>query len=267
MAQKPAWLALAESDVGLSEVTGSKDNPLILKMFADCGHPEVDHDETAWCAARVGSCLVRAGLPTPPKAVNLMARSYLNYGTPCEPKPGAIAVWARGRPPSGHVNIVVDVLGDGTIRCIDGNSGNRVAYTTRNAKDALAFRWPVSATKKDLKAAGSTEIAAAGAMKQVVVATLGTAGSGAAITAAQAPPAATVLPDIGSLPDLSQASDQVSHVNTLLEGVSALGKLVFASPWLAPAVLLCGVVWYLAVRVERQRIAKAAAGVALSGEV
>ena len=65
------------NEQGTKEVKGQKDNPKIVQYFADVGHSWVKDDETAWCAAFVGSCLEKAGL-TSTRALN--ARSYLKWG-------------------------------------------------------------------------------------------------------------------------------------------------------------------------------------------
>jgi uncharacterized protein (TIGR02594 family) len=143
---EPNWLTIAVENVGLKEVSGRDDNPTIMQFYKDCGHPEIEHDETAWCAAFVGACLKRAGKPvSKPVELNLMARSYLKYGTPTKPRPGAVFVMARGKPPSGHVGFVVDVHDDGTMRTLEGNVSNQVKYARRPISDAIGFRWPPEA--------------------------------------------------------------------------------------------------------------------------
>jgi hypothetical protein len=48
MTTEPKWLALARSEIGTKEAPGTGDNPAVVRMYADAGHPEVKHDETAW---------------------------------------------------------------------------------------------------------------------------------------------------------------------------------------------------------------------------
>lgn len=267
-ATTPPWLLSARSALGVQEIAGPRDNPQILAMYAACGHPHIDADEVAWCAALVGSCLAENGLPLPPRATNLMARSYLTYGTKlAAPKPGAIAVWERGKPPFGHVNIVEHVdLKAGTVVCIDGNVGNRVTRTTRQISDALAFRWPVAAEKRDLIAAGSTELVMAAALKRVAIGG-GTvsAASAAASTATAPPPPAPVTPSISDF-DLDAASGHIDTVQTIMEHANELGKLAFNHPWLAFAAVGCLAAYWIGSNWERSRLQRAAAGHALSVE-
>ncbi|MEZ5776014.1 MAG: hypothetical protein R3D33_15310 [Hyphomicrobiaceae bacterium] len=83
---EPRWLTLARGEIGVAEKPGAADDPRILAYYRDAGHPEIRHDEVAWCAAFVGACLKRSGIaPTG----SLMARSYLRWGQPlARPRPG-----------------------------------------------------------------------------------------------------------------------------------------------------------------------------------
>lgn len=141
----PPWLKAAFKDNGLREIAGAKHNPRVIEMFRKAGHPEVSDDETAWCAAAVGCWLYEGGMKN---TGSLMARSYATYGIGLPrnrlyPR-GAIVVWPRGRPPSGHVNLVL--ADDGTtLTCIGGNQSPApgAVSISRTAKAAvLAVRWP-----------------------------------------------------------------------------------------------------------------------------
>ena len=123
-AADPEYIKLAFADLGMSETPGPRHSKRVLEMFRHAGHPEVKNDETAWCAAAVGAWLREAGYPN---TGSLMARSYVRYGrkldtTKSIPR-GAICVWPRGAPPSGHVNLCLEDDGS-TLTCIGGNQGN-----------------------------------------------------------------------------------------------------------------------------------------------
>lgn len=142
---EPAWLQKAIEHLGTAETPGRDNNPVIMQFYKDCGHKEIEYEDTAWCAAFVGSCLKRSGKqPATPTELNLMARSYLKYGVPlAKPRPGAIAVWPRGKPPSGHVGFVVSVdEAKGTVKTIEGNASNRVKYGSHKIGEAIGYRWP-----------------------------------------------------------------------------------------------------------------------------
>jgi uncharacterized protein (TIGR02594 family) len=148
----PQYLKVAIRQLGLSEIQGPAHEKRVVAMYAASGHPEVKDDETAWCAAFVGWCLKQAGLSN---TGNLMARSYVRYGRGLDinkPAPrGAIAVWPRGKPPSGHVNFVLN--DDGTyLTCIGGNQGNGrgggVTVTKDRKANVIALRMPILAHAK-----------------------------------------------------------------------------------------------------------------------
>jgi uncharacterized protein (TIGR02594 family) len=145
---EPLWLAKAIEHIGTAEISGAANNETIMSFYKACGHNGIEYETTAWCAAFVGACLKRAGKPVAqPVELNLMARSYLKYGTKlAKPVPGCIAVWPRGKPPSGHVGFVVSVdEAKGTIRTVEGNVSDQVMYKTHKITDALGYRWPPEA--------------------------------------------------------------------------------------------------------------------------
>jgi uncharacterized protein (TIGR02594 family) len=271
MSTEAPWLDDALSRLGQKEVPGkAKNNPKIMECFVDCGHDierEGLTDETAWCAAGAGSCLVRAGYPIPPTDTNLMARSYCSYGVKCEPKRGAIGVWARGKYPFGHVGFITKVYANGNCDLAAGNMGNqwKIAKGEYNVKKALAIRWPVAPTPKALKAAGSTEIKEADLLQKAAVAApvLGTVGTIAEKTVNAAPP----VPEPGVLDQLKTLAEPVGVIQTVTEGTVAMGNLLMANLWLIGVIGLSGVVWYIAAKRKKKRLEKHAAGVPLSQEV
>lgn len=139
----PKWLALARGEVGTKEWPGPSSNPTVEQYYLDAvGHRQ--RDDVPWCMAFVGAMVRRAGYVPPP---TLMARSALTWPGAIKlsaPIPGAIVVFPRGRPPSGHVAIV-DQVGPGWIDVIGGNQSdmvNRKRFPTRNV---LGYRWPPGA--------------------------------------------------------------------------------------------------------------------------
>lgn len=136
----PPHLKAAFSRLGISEVD---DAHLVLAMFAAAGHPEIKNASTTpWCAAFVRWCLIQAGIDA---RGSLMARSLATFGRGLPrneliPR-GAIAIWPRGAPPSGHTDFVLH--DDGTyVTCIDGNVGDHVTITHRRKSEALCYRMP-----------------------------------------------------------------------------------------------------------------------------
>jgi len=143
-----SYYELAKSELGLSEVHGAKDNPRIVKMFADVGHSWVDNDETAWCAAAVGSWLERSGIKGTGK---LNARSYLDWGDEVDledARPGDVVIFSRGDPNGwqGHVALFESNLGQ-FIKVLGGNQGNKVSIANYATSRLLGVRRPRTADK------------------------------------------------------------------------------------------------------------------------
>lgn len=135
-----AILESAGEYLGLQEWPGAKQNPDIVEMFRAVGH-RVESDETAWCAAFVGSVLASLGLPHTGK---LNARSYQTYGAPVrtqDARPGDIVVLWRGSPTSwqGHVAFFVEFKGDKVI-LRGGNQGNKVSDAAYPMDRIIAIR-------------------------------------------------------------------------------------------------------------------------------
>jgi uncharacterized protein (TIGR02594 family) len=137
---QPKWLSEAWRELGQREVSGAGDNPRVMALYRDAGHAEIQHDETAWCAAFAGACLARAGLKG---SGSLMARSYLNWGEDAhEPRTGAIAVLSRaGDPASGHVGFLLGET-DNNVILLGGNQGDAVSVAAFPRARLLGLRWP-----------------------------------------------------------------------------------------------------------------------------
>lgn len=136
-----SWLNIAKKFLGTKEIKGAKDNPLIIKMYQDVGHSWVNHDETAWCAAFVGSVLKNDGLPY---LQTLTARDYLNYGKRLsKPKEGAIVIFWRDSKNSwkGHVGFVTKWT-DKYVWCLGGNQRDSVSEVRMSRDKVLGYRWP-----------------------------------------------------------------------------------------------------------------------------
>ena len=137
---QPRWLALAWDDLGVAETPGAQHTQPVLAYYADVGHAQISTDETAWCAAFLGSCLQRAGIAS---TRSLLARSYLDWGEPApSPRIGAIAVLSRGNDPAlGHVGFVVGST-PADIILLGGNQGDAVTVEVFSRARLLALRWP-----------------------------------------------------------------------------------------------------------------------------
>jgi uncharacterized protein (TIGR02594 family) len=168
---EPKWLTLARAEIGTHEITGARDNPKIISYYADAGHPEINHDEVAWCAAFACAMLQRAGEHSPK---TLSAREFVRWGKKLDkPKLGCICVFSRGDPRSyqGHVGFYAGEE-DGNILLLGGNQGDAVSISQHSKVNLLGYRWPVqagnSSTMKSVAAAvAGTATAATTAITQV----------------------------------------------------------------------------------------------------
>ena len=131
---------IARLHIGLKEMPGDKDHPDILAMYARVGHGWVEHDEVAWCAAFVGSCLEQAGERS---TRSLTARSYLDWGVPVElpdAQTGDIVIFKRGNSSwQGHVGFLVETRG-ASIAVLGGNQKDAVSVSTYSREDLLGIR-------------------------------------------------------------------------------------------------------------------------------
>jgi uncharacterized protein (TIGR02594 family) len=138
--RQPAWLDHAWAELGQSEVSGPASNARIADYIRRVGHPDVADDATPWCAAFVGACLDRAGIPG---TGSLLARSFLSWGIEAdEPQLGAVAVLSRGADPAlGHVGFLVGTTGD-RLLLLGGNQSDSVSVEGFARDRLLGFRLP-----------------------------------------------------------------------------------------------------------------------------
>jgi uncharacterized protein (TIGR02594 family) len=144
----PAILAAAGRYLGIEEWPGARQNPAVLEFFQKSGNPQINDDETSWCAAFVGAVLAELGLPNTGR---LNARSYLEWGAPvgmAEAKPGDVVVLWRGNPQGwqGHVAFLLGFERE-TVILRGGNQGNRVSDGSYPASRILGIRRAVAASE------------------------------------------------------------------------------------------------------------------------
>lgn len=133
------WLNLARQEIGIKETPGAGNTAAVAAYFkASVGVTYAD--SVAWCAAFVGAMLESTGYAG---THSLMARSYLEWGTPlATPVRGCVVVFKRGAPPSGHVAFVDEVIG-ARLRCIGGNQSDAVTEALFAKSSVLGYRWPL----------------------------------------------------------------------------------------------------------------------------
>ena len=132
------WIVEAEKHVGLAEIKGSEHNPEILQFWKDIKRGGIKTDEIPWCAAFVGACLERAGIPSTRFEGAL---SYLEWGSNLtEPVYGCVVVFARMG--GGHVGFVVGKDENGRLMVLGGNQADAVNIAPFERFRVVAYRWP-----------------------------------------------------------------------------------------------------------------------------
>jgi uncharacterized protein (TIGR02594 family) len=140
----PAWMTLAEAELGTKEIPGARHNPRVVDYFHRAGWKSITDDETAWCAAFVSAILRDAGVLSP---MTVRARDFLKYGSPLDrPVYGCIVVTSRGNiPHQGHVNFFLGLSKDGQhFLGLGGNQSNSVSEAWFPVSSILpgGLRWP-----------------------------------------------------------------------------------------------------------------------------
>lgn len=131
--------------IGIKEMVGKDDHPLILWWLSLCGLQSPVHDETAWCSAYVNGVAWDEGLP---RSMSASARSWLRVGREIaladaivgndvvilkrgkEPQPGPEVIHAPG-----HVGIYA-----GPRRILGGNQSDMVGIGPFDPARVLGVR-------------------------------------------------------------------------------------------------------------------------------
>jgi uncharacterized protein (TIGR02594 family) len=139
------WFDIAMQELGVAELQGEASNPRVVEYLQSTNLPAPlnANDATPWCSAFVNYCVEKAGFEGTNSAG---ARSWLNWGRATDQPPvGAIVVFERGDPPSGHVAFLMEDVGDG-VKVLGGNQGNRVSIQLFKKKkkgaNLLSYRIP-----------------------------------------------------------------------------------------------------------------------------
>lgn len=134
------WFEIARAEIGQSELPGDQDNPRILEYLRSTSldADAASHDETHWCSAFMNWVFEEAGYAGTDSA---WAKSWMNWGRAIrEPVRGCVAVFTREG--GGHVALFDADNGDGTIRVLGGNQGNRVCFANYPKSRLLGYRMP-----------------------------------------------------------------------------------------------------------------------------
>jgi len=140
-AGEPVWMTIARKLIGQREIPGPKHNSWIASSWGRLGATWFNDDETPWCGLFAAHCLDAAGLAIPKPSLFPRAKAWLDWGKPCAPAPGAIAVF--GRDGGGHVGFLAGE-GSGNYYVLGGNQSNAVSIAPIARNRALGYRWPAS---------------------------------------------------------------------------------------------------------------------------
>jgi len=114
---------------------------------------------TLWCADFMNYVFRQAGGKG---TQSRSSRSFLQYGKKLDgPRVGAIAIFSRGGPNTGHVGVVRGTDGDGNPIVVSGNHGPTVKEAVYPKHKVIAYVMPPSYVLEDMAAA-----ARAAALKQ-----------------------------------------------------------------------------------------------------
>ena len=133
---------------GIKEISGIKDNPMILAMLKlDGDWPE--HDEVPWCSAFVNYVCWLLRLP---RSKSLRARSWLGVGHRIDLEDARVGfdvvILSRGDPPQpgpdvedapGHVGFYAG-HDDTYVQILGGNQGNTVSVKSFRKDRLLGVR-------------------------------------------------------------------------------------------------------------------------------
>lgn len=133
---------LAQRFVGIAEISGEKNHPLVSWWLSLCGFGLDAPDEIPWCSAFLNGLAWELRLP---RSKSAAARSWLDIGRPIKLEEARaeadVVVFRRGSDEkSGHVGLYAGVRKDGMVLVLGGNQGNSVSISPYPAGDLLGVR-------------------------------------------------------------------------------------------------------------------------------
>lgn len=135
---EPRWLSEARRDVGVRELPGKADSPVIQRWLRDLKAWWTD-DATPWCGVAVAHWMRRAGVEPPKHWYRALA--WADWGARLgRPALGAVVVYRRSG--GGHVGLVVGTDAAGRILTLGGNQGDAVSIAPFDRQRVVAYRWP-----------------------------------------------------------------------------------------------------------------------------
>jgi len=136
---EPSWLSYGREFLGLKEIPGIKNEPVIVQWWQRMRSWFRD-DETPWCGLFVAICMSECGIKTPPTFFRALSWKDWGFSLP-NPEVGCVVVFSRTG--GGHVGFVVGEDQNGNLMVLGGNQGNRVSIVAFPRDRVVGYRWPV----------------------------------------------------------------------------------------------------------------------------
>jgi uncharacterized protein (TIGR02594 family) len=131
---------LAQRYIGVKELSGTHNHPLISWWLSLCYYSLDAPDEIPWCSAFVNGIAWELRLP---RSKSAAARSWLNVGIPVfmhDARVGDIVIFKRNdNPAQGHVGFYAGIEGSNVI-ILGGNQSNSVCLAKFPQGDVLGVR-------------------------------------------------------------------------------------------------------------------------------
>lgn len=146
---EPPWLVEARRLLGVAEVKGEGNDPVLRAMAEMIGLLNFEDDRDPWCTMFIAYCIKKA-LPEEPLPKHLIwSRAYAKWGIGLkEPVPGAVVVLWRGKDIKqdlGHAFFYTERgITESTMIGIGGNQKDKVSedHFSRSRIVPNGIRWP-----------------------------------------------------------------------------------------------------------------------------
>ena len=143
MVAEPLWVQSARRYLGVAEIPGVAENPIIQRWLRKL-RAAWNSESVPWCGTFVATCLDECGLPKPVHWYRALA--YLDYGEHIfTPMLGCIVVFSRTG--GGHVGFAAGRNEHGAYMILGGNQGDRVSIAAFDTARVLGYRWPPGAPR------------------------------------------------------------------------------------------------------------------------
>lgn len=138
--QPPAWLAIAEREIGVAQFPAGQSKPRIVSYHEHTNIRGYD-DKASWCSSFVNWCFAQVRVAGTGSA---LARSWLEWGLALDaPVYGCVVVLSREDPAGwkGHVGFFLS-RDETHVTLLGGNQLEQVRTYDYALSTVLGYRWP-----------------------------------------------------------------------------------------------------------------------------